>query len=141
MLVGRNLEGDDARVRHEGTGDRMATVPEDCVAEDQAVCRLGRVVGRSRAVLLRLLEVPMTTTELARVLGQSPGTVSGHLAVLHGTGLLTSWRSGRAVLYQRTPLAELVLSAADLQAHPARHSAGTGQGSPEARMLPRAVRE
>jgi DNA-binding transcriptional ArsR family regulator len=81
----------------------------------------------------------MTTTELAHVLGQSPSTVSGHLAVLHGTGLLTNWRSGRAVFYQRTALAKLVLSASDRQPQPASDGVGR-RGSPEANVSPRAVR-
>ncbi len=35
-----------------------------------------------------------------------------HLATLKACGLVTSWRSGRRVLYQRTPLAASLLAAA-----------------------------
>ncbi|MGH3461416.1 MAG: ArsR/SmtB family transcription factor [Kribbellaceae bacterium] len=72
---------------------------------------LGALVGRARAAILARLDVPMTTTALARELGQSAGTVSTHLSILRACGLLTSWRAGRSVLYRRTPLAASVLAA------------------------------
>jgi DNA-binding transcriptional ArsR family regulator len=37
--------------------------------------------------------------------------VSAHLDVLRRAGLVTSWRAGRRVLYQTTPLARSVLAA------------------------------
>jgi len=37
--------------------------------------------------------------------------VSAHLAMLRRSGLVTSWRAGRRVLYQLTPLARSVLAA------------------------------
>src|SRR6266516_1396049 len=37
--------------------------------------------------------------------------VSAHVAVLRRSGLVTSWRAGRRVLYQLTPLARSVLAA------------------------------
>ena len=74
---------------------------------------LGALLGRNRAGILRRLEIPMTTTQLARELGQSPGTVSQHLSVLKRNGLLDSWRSGRSVLYRRTALATSVIAASD----------------------------
>jgi DNA-binding transcriptional ArsR family regulator len=72
---------------------------------------LGALIGRSRAAVLLRLDVPMSTTHLARDLGQSPATVSKHLSILREGGMVTSWRSGRSVLYRRTPLAETVLAA------------------------------
>jgi len=53
----------------------------------------------------------MSTTDLAGQLGQSSAAVSEHLAVLRRSGLVTSWRSGRRVLYQRTPLATSIVAA------------------------------
>lgn len=72
---------------------------------------LGALLGRNRAGILRRLEIPMTTTQLARELGQSPGTVNQHLSVLKRNGLLDSWRSGRSVLYRRTALATSIIAA------------------------------
>lgn len=72
---------------------------------------LTTLVGRTRALLLHRLETPSTTTELARELSQSPGTVSEHLTVLRRNGLLESWRAGRRVLYRRTALASSVIGA------------------------------
>jgi DNA-binding transcriptional ArsR family regulator len=65
---------------------------------------LGVLLGRTRAGVLGLLAVPMSTTALARRLGQSPATISEHLAVLRDCELVRSWRSGRQVLYVRTAL-------------------------------------
>ena len=72
---------------------------------------LSALMGRGRAAILRRVELPRTTTELARALGLSGATVSVHLSTLKRCGMVTSWRSGRRVLYQRTPLAFSVLSA------------------------------
>lgn len=72
---------------------------------------LGALLGRSRAAILDCLALPMSTTELALKLGQSPPSISQHLAVLRRSGLATSWRSGRRVLYHRTPLADSIIDA------------------------------
>ncbi len=81
---------------------------------------LAALLGRTRAAVLRELTVPMTTTELARQLRQSPATISGHLTVLRRNGLLTSWRSGRRVLYRTSPLAASMIAASEPagEAHP-----------------------
>jgi DNA-binding transcriptional ArsR family regulator len=64
---------------------------------------LADLVGRSRATLLALLDLPRSTTELAEQLGVTPATVSEHLAVLRLNNLVRSRRAGRVVLYERTP--------------------------------------
>lgn len=71
--------------------------------------RLGDLVGRSRALMLGRLDVPMTTTQLAGQLGISAPSVSEHLAILRRSRLVTATRSGRQVFYRRTPLAEVLL--------------------------------
>ena len=45
-----------------------------------------------------------SVTAAAKELHYSQPSVSHHLAVLRQNGLVTSWRAGRRVLYQRTPL-------------------------------------
>jgi DNA-binding transcriptional ArsR family regulator len=62
------------------------------------------LLGRSRATLLAALDLPLSTTQLARDLGLSTASVSEHLSVLRRCGLVTARRSGRSVLYRRTPL-------------------------------------
>jgi DNA-binding transcriptional ArsR family regulator len=62
------------------------------------------LLGAPRVRLLAALRSPATTTALARRLGVTPSAVSQHLAVLHRGGLVDKRRSGRAVLYQTTPL-------------------------------------
>lgn len=91
----------------------VARVWEGLPDPDDSAGDLGALVGRTRAAILRRLEIPMTTTHLARELGASPGTISQHLSVLRRSGMLDSWRSGRSVLYRRTPLATSLLAATE----------------------------
>jgi DNA-binding transcriptional ArsR family regulator len=72
---------------------------------------LPALIGWSRTAILRNAELPRTTTDLARELSLSGATISVHLSILKSCGMVTSWRSGRRVLYQRTPLASSILSA------------------------------
>jgi DNA-binding transcriptional ArsR family regulator len=69
------------------------------------------LLGRSRAALLVKLDLPLSTTQVARDLGLSAASVSEHLSVLRRSGLVTSRRSGRQVLYQRTALGTDLLGA------------------------------
>lgn len=70
------------------------------------------VLGRSRALLLTELAAPASTTELARRTGMSAGGISQHLTALRAAGIVSSQRSGRSVLYRRTPVADTLLAAA-----------------------------
>ncbi|GGS89471.1 transcriptional regulator [Streptomyces tanashiensis] len=72
---------------------------------------LTALVGRARARLLLALEAPASTSHLARSLAMAPGAVGDHLAILRGAGLLVRARSGRSVLYRRTPLGEALVAA------------------------------
>lgn len=63
---------------------------------------LAKVLGRSRALLLSLLDQPATTTTLAARTGLTSGAVSQHLTAMRDAGLLTAHRLGKEVLYART---------------------------------------
>ena len=67
---------------------------------------LDRLIGRTRATLLRSLDHPASTSQLVTTLGMSLGAVGDHLTVLRTTGLVTGTRTGRSVLYRRTPLGD-----------------------------------
>lgn len=69
---------------------------------------LPKLIGQSRAKILRALDQPASTTQLARALGLAIGAVGDHLAVLLEAGMITRARSGRSVLYRRTPLGDSV---------------------------------
>jgi DNA-binding transcriptional ArsR family regulator len=61
-----------------------------------------RLLGPSRAALLRDLDVPRSTAGLAARHHLAPATVSYHLKVLARAGLVRSGRDGKFVLYHRT---------------------------------------
>jgi DNA-binding transcriptional ArsR family regulator len=72
---------------------------------------LADLLGRTRAAVLRAVALPRSTSDLAAELGQSMPAISAQLTVLRHAGLVSSWRAGRRVLYQLTPLARNVLAA------------------------------
>ena len=72
---------------------------------------LDRLLGPSRAAVLLALDEPASTTQLVAALGQSLGGVGDHLAVLREAGLISRARSGRSVLYRRTPVGDALAAA------------------------------
>jgi DNA-binding transcriptional ArsR family regulator len=62
--------------------------------------------GRTRALLLEMLDEPLPTIEIARRLTVTPSAVSQHLQTLHKAGLLSRARDRRQVLYRRSPLGD-----------------------------------
>jgi DNA-binding transcriptional ArsR family regulator len=73
---------------------------------------LTHLLGRARARLLTALDDPASTTQLARTLTMTPGAVGDHLAILRRSGLVQRARSGRSVLYRRTPLGDALIAGA-----------------------------
>jgi DNA-binding transcriptional ArsR family regulator len=76
----------------------------------QAGSALAEVLGRTRAVLLSQLDLPMSTTQLATALALSAPTVSAHLHALQRAGIVGSRRDGRSVRYARTRLGDDLLA-------------------------------
>lgn len=88
----------------------IATVWEP--APDSTPGALARVLGRTRAQLLRALDAPRSGQALARALDVTPGAVSQHVAALRGAGLVATHRDGRQVVCRRTSLGDQLLAAA-----------------------------
>jgi len=63
---------------------------------------LASLVGATRARILTGLDAPSTTTQLSREHGLAPSTVSHHLSVLLGAGMVARARCGAVVHYERT---------------------------------------
>lgn len=63
---------------------------------------LESLIGRRRAWILRELDRPGATLDLAGRMGVSAGGISDHLSVLRRAGLVTRRRDGRRVVYART---------------------------------------
>ena len=87
----------------------VALLWEEAAAAPDA---LAKVLGKSRAALLADLDAPRSTTDLAERLEMTPGGVSQHLTALKDSGFVTAERSGRAVLYCRSELADQLVATA-----------------------------
>lgn len=74
---------------------------------------LATLLGAGRARIVRELQHPTTSTQLARVLELSLGTISNHLAVLRNAGTITRSRVGRNVTYRLTQRGHQLLAALD----------------------------
>ncbi|MGV0810190.1 ArsR/SmtB family transcription factor [Mycolicibacterium setense] len=79
---------------------------------------LATLLGAGRARIVRELQYPATSTQLAHVLQLSLGTVSNHLAILRTSGMITRARVGRNVTYRLTQRGHQLLDA--LGARPIR---------------------
>jgi DNA-binding transcriptional ArsR family regulator len=73
---------------------------------------LARLIGPNRARVLRLLDEPRSTTQLAALTALPLGAVSSHLRVLLEAGAVLRRRAGREVLYWRTSLGDALAATA-----------------------------
>ena len=73
---------------------------------------LAELLGHTRAAILELTFTERSTGELARELGVSAATVSGHTKALRAAGLIVSARAGKSVLHSLTPLGGKLLDSA-----------------------------
>jgi DNA-binding transcriptional ArsR family regulator len=70
---------------------------------------LARLLGRTRALVLTSLDMPVSTTTLATLIELSPAGVSRHLLALRDAGLVSTTRHGHEVRYRRTSLGSALL--------------------------------
>ncbi|MEO3810573.1 ArsR family transcriptional regulator [Sphaerisporangium sp. B11E5] len=78
-------------------------------AAPKADAALPGLIGTSRVAIPRDLGASRSTTELSRRHRLAPSTVSCHLSVLLGAGLVSRVRRGPAVRYRRTPAGDALL--------------------------------
>ncbi|HET9420935.1 MAG TPA: helix-turn-helix transcriptional regulator [Nocardioides sp.] len=71
---------------------------------------LPALVGPNRAAVLGFLDVPRSTSQVATLTGLTGGSVNSHLRVLLEAGAVLRRRSGREVLYWRTPLGDALVA-------------------------------
>ena len=64
---------------------------------------MDELIGGTRAEILRTLEAPMTTTEIAERLHLTPAAVSQQLGLLRRAGVVQAHRQGRGVYSSLTP--------------------------------------
>ncbi len=72
---------------------------------------LEKLLGQTRARLLKYLITPSTTQELAYLFQVTPSAISQHLSWLREVGLLTTQRYGKLVYYKLSPTGESLLEA------------------------------
>ncbi|MEQ4721555.1 helix-turn-helix domain-containing protein [Nonomuraea sp. B19D2] len=73
---------------------------------------LARLLGRTRAAVLRAVSSVPNTSELARRTGITPAAASQHTCVLREAGLITSHRHANSVFHQPTELGAALLNPA-----------------------------
>jgi DNA-binding transcriptional ArsR family regulator len=95
VLMGASDEQRAVALGYQARGTAALWAPEEAARG----ARLDLLLGHGRAAVLRSLERPATTTELARRLGYAPSTVSAHLDVLARAGLVDRHRVRRSVFY------------------------------------------
>lgn len=83
----------------------MSTGEPPAVAADA----LGPLLGRTRAAVLAAVRHPSSTTTVAERTGVSLPSASQHTTVLRNAGLITTTRTGSAVLHTLSPLGEALL--------------------------------
>ena len=81
----------------------------DASAGETSGAGLGALLGGRRASILRALEVPLTTTDLAERVGVTPAAVSQQLGQLRDAGLVTAQRDGPRVYSRITKRGEELL--------------------------------
>ena len=95
VLMGESEDENAVALGYQARGVAALWAPE--VASFDG--RLELLLGHGRAAVMRALERPATTTELARRLSYAPSTVSAHLDVLSRAGLVERHRVRRSVFY------------------------------------------
>jgi DNA-binding transcriptional ArsR family regulator len=96
VLMGESEDDNAVALGYQARGTAALFTPQEASFDG----RLELLLGHGRAAVLRALDQPATTTELARRLSYAPSTVSAHLDVLARSGLVERHRVRRSVYYE-----------------------------------------
>lgn len=83
--------------------------PGTACDEPPAGSPLARLLGGTRASVLRATVTAPNTSEIARLLALSPASVSTHTAILRAAGLVASRRHANSMIHRATPLGSALL--------------------------------
>jgi DNA-binding transcriptional ArsR family regulator len=95
VIMGESEDDNAVGLGYQAPGTAALWAPEAASFDG----RREMLLGHGRAAVLRALDRPATTTELARRLTYAPSTVSAHLDVLARAGLVERHRVRRSVYY------------------------------------------
>lgn len=108
-----------------GPGEHLDTLLSDTVSEAPS---LGRLLGKTRSVILARLVAPFSTGELAALLYVSPTVISEHTAILREAGLITTAREGNRTRHLATDFGLALLGRGIHAARTAPHRASRARG-------------
>ncbi|MEV0392461.1 winged helix-turn-helix domain-containing protein [Polymorphospora rubra] len=101
------------------------------IGQDTVPYALKALLGPVRARVLSQLDTPKSTTQLVALNGYGLGTVGRHLKVLLDARLVRRRRSGRSVLYYRTPAGNQLVGVQSTAEHFTDPGPTADRGRPE----------
>lgn len=110
LVIPTALHGPRLTMRLRGERPYVAYPINTTPASADSLSGLRRLLGPTRAAILRHLSSARTTTELSEELRLAAGTVSYHVKVMQRAGLLERSRRRHSVFYALTPTGRRLLS-------------------------------
>lgn len=110
VVIPTALYGPRLTMRLRGERPYVAYPIETPTAPAESISGLRRLLGPTRAAILRHLSSARTTTELSEELRLAAGTVSYHVKVMQRAGLLERSRQRHSVFYALSPTGRQLLS-------------------------------
>lgn len=110
LVIPTALYGPRLTMRLQGTRPYVAYPIDATPAPTDPITGLRRLIGPTRAAILRHLSSARTTTELSEELRLAAATVSYHVKVMQRAGLLERSRQRHNVFYELSPTGRQLLA-------------------------------